>query len=80
MGGKVPVEELAEAMFKMVEQYSGKRKFNPIELTKDMIARFGEDRVTKQDCKAALRVLIDSGRCVYSYYGGTSVELPSKED
>lgn len=80
MGGKVPVEELAEAMFKMVEQYSGKRKFSPVELTKEMVTQFGEDRVTKQDCKAALRVLIDSGRCIYSYYGGTSVELPSKED
>jgi len=80
MGDKVSTEELAEVMFKIVEQYAGKRKFNPGELTKEMIAQYGEDRATKKDCKAALRMLIDSGRCIYTYFGGTSVELPPEEE
>lgn len=80
MADKVPIEELAESMFSIVKQYSGKRKFTPGELTKEMIAQYGEDRVTKKDCKDAIRILIDSARCIYSYYGGTSIELPPKEE
>lgn len=79
MPDKVPIEELAEAMFRIVEQYAGRRKFTPGELTKEMISQYGEDKVTKQDCKAAIRTLIDSGRCVYSYFGSTCIELPRKE-
>jgi hypothetical protein len=44
-----------------------------------MIAKHGADACTKDDCKQALRVLIDSERCVYSYFGGSYVELPHKE-
>ncbi len=29
--------------------------------------------------KAALRVLIDGGKLVYSYFGGTAVEIPHTE-
>ncbi|MBI2875678.1 MAG: hypothetical protein HYY20_02215 [Candidatus Tectomicrobia bacterium] len=80
MGEKVSIEALAEAIYQCVAQYAGKRRFSPTELTKEMITQHGSDRVTKQDCKEALRVLIDSGRCIYTYYGGTSVELPPKEE
>ena len=34
---------------------------------------------TREDCKQALRLLIDSERCVYSYFGGSYIELPHKE-
>ena len=30
----------------------------------------------KKSCKAAIRQLIDSGRCIYSYVGGSYVTLP----
>ncbi|MBI5183553.1 MAG: hypothetical protein HY999_04255 [Nitrospinae bacterium] len=79
MVDKVPIEELEEAMYNIVKEYSGKKKFKPGDLTKEMIAQFGEDRVTKKECKDALKELIDSGRLVYGYYGGTSVELPHVE-
>jgi len=35
--------------------------------------------VTKSDGKAAMKLLINSGRCVYTYFGGSFVELPPKE-
>jgi hypothetical protein len=38
--------------------------------------KFGADRKT---CKEAIRLLMDSGRCVYTYFGGSYVELPHKE-
>ncbi len=79
MSEKVPMEELAEAMFKMVEADAGKVRYKPRDLQKGMMKQFGEDRVSKQDCKAALKDLMDSGRLIYGYFGGVSVELPHQE-
>jgi hypothetical protein len=41
--------------------------------------KYGEDKVSKADGKKAMKTLIDSGRCVYTYFGGSFVELPPKE-
>ena len=78
MADQVAIEELAESIYKLVEEYAGKRKFKAQDLTKEMIMKYGEDRVTTDDGKKALRLLMDSGRCVYTYFGGSFVELPSK--
>ena len=43
------------------------------------IEKYGEDRVSKADGKQAIQLLIESGRCVYTYFGGSFVELPPKE-
>lgn len=71
------MEEIADAMFKMVEADAGKVRYKPRDLEKAMKKQF--DGVSKQDCKAALKNLMDSGRLVYGYYGGVSVELPREE-
>ena len=76
---KIPVETLAEEMFKMVSDYSGKKNLKAGDLTKEMIARHGEEACSKEDCKHAIRLLMDSGRCVYSYVGGSYIVLPPKE-
>ncbi|MFZ0479872.1 MAG: hypothetical protein WAL71_12030 [Terriglobales bacterium] len=47
------------------------------DLAKEMIAKHGP-ACTKEDCKKALRILTDSGRCIYSYLGGTYIQLPPK--
>ena len=44
-----------------------------------MIEKFGEYACDKKLCKAAIRTLMDSGRCVYTYFGGSYVEIPHKE-
>ncbi len=75
----VPIEQLADEMYKMVVEYEGKRNLKAGDLTKAMIAKFGEDQVTKADCKKAIRLLMDSGRTVYSYFGGSYITLPKKE-
>ena len=73
-----PVEEVAEAMYKLVSDYQGKKKLKAGDLTKAMIEKFG-DQADKKLCKLAIRSLIDSGRCVYTYFGGSFVEIPPKE-
>jgi hypothetical protein len=73
------VAAVAEAMLALVKEYQGKKKLKAGDLTKAMIEKFGADNCTKDDCKQAIRQLIDSGRCVYSYFGGSYITLPHKE-
>ncbi len=71
-------DEVADAMFQLVEQAHGVKKLKAMDLTKSMIEMFG-DEVDKKLCKKAIKSLIDSGRCVYTYFGGSYVELPHRE-
>jgi hypothetical protein len=75
----VAIETLAEEMFQMVTESQGKRNLKAMDLTKAMIAKHGDAECSKDDCKHAIRQLIDSGRCVYSYFGGSFITLPHKE-
>lgn len=72
------VEEIAEAMFKMVSDAQGMKKLKPGDLTKAMIQLYG-DEVDKKLCKAAIKILVNSGKCVYTYFGGSFLELPHRE-
>lgn len=65
-------------MYRLVEESAGKKNLKAGDLTKAMIAKHGE-ACTKDDCKQAIRLLIDAERCVYSYFGGSFIELPHKE-
>lgn len=72
------VEEVADAMFSMVSESQGIKKLKPGDLVKAMIEAFG-DEVDKKLCKGAIKILVNSGRCVYTYYGGSFLELPHRE-
>jgi hypothetical protein len=71
-------DEVAETMFNMVKDAAGKKKLKPMDLTKAMIELYG-DEVDKALCKQAIKKLIDSGRCIYTYFGGSFIELPHQE-
>ena len=73
------VEEVADAMFALVSEYQGKKKFKALDLTKAMVQKYGEADCDKQKCKAAIRILMDFGRCVYTYFGGSFIEVPHVE-
>jgi hypothetical protein len=75
----VTPEQIADAMFEMVNEYQGKKKFKAGDLTKAMMQKFAADGVDKKQCKLGIRVLMDSGRCVYTYFGGSFIEIPHKE-
>ena len=72
------VEEVADSMYNMVKQAQGQKKLKPMDLTKAMSQLYGTD-VDKQMCKDAIKLLINSGKCVYTYFGGSYIELPHKE-
>ena len=71
-------EEIADAMYKLVEEATGLKKLKPMDLTKAMAQMYG-DEVDKKTCKGAIKLLIDSRRCVYTYFGGSFIEVPQKE-
>jgi len=75
----VTPEEVADSMYELVKEYAGKKKFKASDLTKAMIEKYGEAEVDKKLCKAAIRTLMDSGRCVYTYFGGSFIEVPPEE-
>ena len=70
------VDEIANAMYEMVKSAQGEKKLKPTDLTKAMIAQLG---ATKSDCKLAIRQLVESQRCVYTYFGGSYIEQPHAE-
>ena len=73
---EVTIEQVADAMYELVESTHGKKNLKPMDITKEMIEQFGEDNVDKKMCKMAIRLLMDSGRCTYKYAGGSYVTLP----
>ena len=75
----VTTEAVADAMYAMSAEYQGKKKLKATDLTKAMTEKFGEAECDRQVCKAAIRSLIDSGKCVYTYFGGSYIELPHAE-
>ena len=75
----VTTEQVADDMYELVAEYQGRKKFKPGDLIKAMKEKYGEDEVDKKLCKAAIRILMDSGRCVYTYFGGSFIEIPREE-
>lgn len=73
------VEEVAEAMLKMVTEAQGIKQLKPMDLTKAMRQMYGGEGVDKKMCKEAIKLLINGGKCVYTYFGGSYIELPHKE-
>lgn len=74
------VEEIADFMYKQVEEARkvGK-KLKPGDLTKDAVKAFGDEGVDKSMGKEAIKSLVNSGRVVYTYFGGSFLEVPHKE-
>ncbi len=76
---EITVDVVAEEMFQLATECYGKKNLKAGDLTKHAIAKFGQENCTKDMCKQAIRQLIDSERCVYSYLGGSYIQLPPKE-
>jgi hypothetical protein len=79
MAELVPVEKLAEEMYALLVECEGKKNLKPGDLIKAMIANHGE-ACNRDSCKHAIRLLIDSGRCVYAYLGESYIQRSSKAD
>lgn len=79
MAEQVKVEEVADAMYKMIKDSMGQKKWKATDLTKAVTELFGADKCDKKLVKLAIRELVESEKCVYTYFGGSFIEIPHKE-
>lgn len=75
----VDLNTVAEDMFEMVKEVQGQKKYKPGDCFKAMMKKYADQEISKKDCKAALRILIDGERLIYTYANGSWVELPGKD-
>jgi bacterioferritin (cytochrome b1) len=69
--------EIQEKIFAYMEQMKGKKKLKEKDIIKKIMADTEQDKDT---VKTALREMINVGKVMYSYGGGSSsVEIPSEE-
>ncbi|WP_353683921.1 hypothetical protein V4D30_08570 [Thermodesulfovibrio sp. 3907-1M] len=67
-------EELKKAIYQLIEQSAGKKKYKQA----DVIKHFRQQGIPDAETKAAIRELIDSGELIYTYFGGSYIELGEK--
>lgn len=67
--------ELQGKIYDLVEKNMGKKKLKAGDIKKAMVA----EGAAEDEIKAAIRELVDGGRLVYSYFGGSFIEIPHKE-
>jgi hypothetical protein len=70
-------EELVEFIYKLVLAAQGKKQLKAMDLQKAVLKENPDQ--DKNMVKFAIKELIDSGRCVYTYFGGSYVEIPHEE-
>ena len=70
-------EELVEYIFKMVEKAQGKKQLKAMDIQKGVLKEYPDQ--PKNDIKFAIKDLIDGSRCVYTYFGGSFIEIPHVE-
>lgn len=75
---EVSMDQLKEDIYQVVAESAGKKKLKAKDIIKEMGARHG-DGVSKDDVKAAIKDLMDTGKLVYGYFGGSSIEIPRTE-
>jgi hypothetical protein len=73
----LPKNELIEYIFAMVEKAQGKKQLKAMDIQKAVLKEHPDQ--PKNDIKFAIKDLIDGGRCVYTYFGGSFIEIPHVE-
>jgi len=68
---------LVEFIYQLVAKAQGKKQLKAMDLQKAVLKEHPDQN--KNDVKFAIKDLIDTGRCVYTYFGGSFVELPHEE-
>ncbi|MEW6658520.1 MAG: hypothetical protein AB1424_07645 [Thermodesulfobacteriota bacterium] len=69
--------ELVEFIYEMVAKAQGKKNLKAMDVQKAVLKEHPDQ--PKNDIKFAIKDLIDGGRCVYTYFGGSYIEIPHEE-
>ncbi len=69
--------ELVEFIYEMVAKAQGKRNLKAMDIQKAVLKEHPDQ--DKNMVKFGIKDLIDGGRCVYTYFGGSYIEIPHEE-
>ncbi len=69
--------ELVEFIYQMVLKAQGKKQLKAMDLQKAVLKEHPDQ--DKTEIKFGIKDLIDGGRCVYTYFGGSYIEIPHEE-
>lgn len=75
----VDIQAVAADMLAMVTEAAGVKRYKPGDLTKAMLVKYEADEISKKDCKAAIKELVDDEKLVYTYFNGSWLEIPHQE-
>jgi DNA-binding GntR family transcriptional regulator len=68
-------EEVKNKIYALVEKSVGKKKLKSSDIQKNISAEAG---ISRDEVKEALKDLVDEGKLIYTYFGGSYVEIPPK--
>jgi len=75
----VDVEKVKDVMFKLVNDSVGIKKWKATDLHKSCEEMWGDDYQKRKEGKLAIKELIEEGKLVYTYFGGSYIEVPHRE-
>jgi len=70
-------EDLCNYIYDMVAKAQGKKNLKAMDVQRAVLKDHPDQ--PKNDIKFAIKELIDGGRCVYTYFGGSYIEIPHEE-
>lgn len=68
-------EEVKQKIYELVEKSMGKKKLKSSDIQKQISSDLG---ISRDEVKDALKDLVDEGKLIYTYFGGSFVEIPPK--
>ncbi len=66
-------EEVKQKIYALIEKSVGKKKLKSSDIQKTISAEAG---ISRDEVKDALKDLVDEGKLIYTYFGGSFVEIP----
>ena len=69
--------DLCNFIYDMVAKAQGKKNLKAMDVQKAVLKVHPDQ--PKNDIKFAIKELIDTERCVYTYFGGSYIEIPHEE-
>ncbi len=75
----VELEKVKEFMYKQIVDSVGVKKWKATDLHKICEENFGEEFDKRKEGKLAIKELIEEGKLVYTYFGGSYIEVPHRE-
>ncbi len=69
-------EEIKQKIYDLVVKSTGKKKLKSSDIQKQISSDTG---CSRDEVKDALKDLMDEGKLIYTYFGGSYVELPPNQ-